>query len=325
MRKLILLLALTSTFSAAAAPSASAPASISKEGDLVIVKLTPDAEKRLRLKVATVEERAMPEVRLFAGEVVVPSGDAKEPMAPVVGGSFEQVLQLAERQASADGRIKEAEIRIELAKLTLERALQARKAEAESAQAVDAAKAALQIAEAGLAVAEAQRRLLGTPMGQIASSSRAWIRVPIYTGESGLLDEEADAAVSMLGASTKALAAKPVSGPPTANAVAGTIDRYYELPQGTRLQRGARVAVEIRVRGAETPSLVVPFNAVLHDIHGGEWVYERTSEHNYTRRRVRVKRVAQGQAVLASGPPPRSRIVTDGAAELFGTEFYTGR
>jgi hypothetical protein len=64
---------------------------------------------------------------------------------------------------------------------------------------------------------------------------------------------------------------------------------------------------------------------VLHDIHGGQWVYEQTAPHTYTRRRAQVARLAGGDAVLASGPPVGSKIVTDGSAELFGTEFMTGK
>ena len=41
---------------------------------------------------------------------------------------------------------------------------------------------------------------------------------------------------------------------------------------------------------------------------------------NRVRRRVQVSRVAGDQAVLATGPAVGSKIVTVGAAELFGTE-----
>ena len=40
----------------------------------------------------------------------------------------------------------------------------------------------------------------------------------------------------------------------------------------------------------------------------------------YARRRVVVRYVANGLAVLAAGPPVGTAVVTDGAAELFGTE-----
>jgi hypothetical protein len=56
------------------------------------------------------------------------------------------------------------------------------------------------------------------------------------------------------------------------------------------------------------------------DIHGGNWVYEQIAEREYVRRRVAVRYVSKGTAVLASGPPPGARVVVAGAAELFGTE-----
>jgi hypothetical protein len=37
-----------------------------------------------------------------------------------------------------------------------------------------------------------------------------------------------------------------------------------------------------------------------------------------------VAAVVGEQAALASGPPPGASVVTDGAAELFGTEFGAG-
>jgi hypothetical protein len=70
--------------------------------------------------------------------------------------------------------------------------------------------------------------------------------------------------------------------------------------------------------------LVVPFKAVLYDIHGGAWVYEEVAPHVYARKRVAVEFVDGDEAILAAGPHAGARIVTDGAAELFGTEFGVG-
>jgi cobalt-zinc-cadmium efflux system membrane fusion protein len=49
-------------------------------------------------------------------------------------------------------------------------------------------------------------------------------------------------------------------------------------------------------------------------------VYERTDHQTFVRQRVLVRYVSDDTAVLASGPPVGSKIVTAGAAELFGTE-----
>ena len=91
------------------------------------------------------------------------------------------------------------------------------------------------------------------------------------------------------------------------------------------LRAGERVALEIPTIESQSEALVLPFNAVLHDIHGGQWVYARTGDHSYTRRRIQVARVAGSDAILSSGPPAGTMVVTDGSAELFGTEFVTGK
>ena len=67
-------------------------------------------------------------------------------------------------------------------------------------------------------------------------------------------------------------------------------------------------------------SLTVPWSAVIHDIHGGTWVYEVVGERVYNRKRVVVRYVSGETAVLASRHPVGTKVVTAGAAELFGTE-----
>jgi hypothetical protein len=66
---------------------------------------------------------------------------------------------------------------------------------------------------------------------------------------------------------------------------------------------------------------VLPWSAVIHDIYGGQWVYEELGEGKFVRRRVEVEWVQDGHAVLRRGPPVGASIVTAGAAELSGTEF----
>lgn len=72
-------------------------------------------------------------------------------------------------------------------------------------------------------------------------------------------------------------------------------------------------------------SLVVQTSAIVRDIHGSEWVYENIAPHQYVRRRVEVRYVTGSQAVLARGPAQGAQVVVTGAAELFATEFSTGK
>lgn len=322
MKKLLPLLFAASLHAADSGGSASA--TITKEGDLVILTLKPEAEQALRLKTVPVEKRTVPAVRLFSGEVVTPLAAGGKAVAPVLGGTLDEVLRLADLQAAADGRILQAQVQIDAAKIAVERAQKMLSAEAGSVRGVDEAKATLQLAEAALTTAKAQRDLLGAPVGQ-GGTKRAWVRAAIYSGEAALLDAKAAASIRALVSGAKPMSASPVAGPPTANALTSTIDWYYELPADTPSRAGERVAVEIPTTDSKQEALVIPFHAVLHDIHGGHWVYAKTGEHSYTRKRIQVARLAGKDAVLASGPPAGTQIVTDGSAELFGTEFMTGK
>ncbi len=308
----------------AADPASPAPATLTREKDLVQLTLQPQAEQALRLKTVPVQKRAVPATRLFSGEVVTPLAANGKTVAPVLGGTLDEVLRLADLQAAAEGRILQARVQIDGARIAVERAQKMLSAEAGSVRNVDEAKTALALAEAALTTARAQRDLLGASVGQ-DGARRAWVRVAVYSGEAPLLDAKAPAAIRMLHAGAPPHAARPVSGPPTANAQTATLDWYYELPADTPVRAGERVAAEITASDSLREALVIPFSAVLHDIHGGQWVYAKTAEHTYMRRRIQVARVAGGDAVLASGPDAGTPVVSEGAAELFGTEFVTGR
>ncbi len=310
---------------APAAEAGAAPAVVTKEADLMVIILKPEAEQRLRLKVVPLERRAVPATRLLAGEVVTPLAADGARLAPVLGGTLDETLRMADQQAVADGRLRQAQVQVDAAKLALERAQKMRQAEAGSARVEDEARAALALAATALTTAQAQRELLGAPVTGTGAVQRCWVRVAIYSGEAARLDAQAAVTIRTLTGGDAGQSAKPVAGPPTANAQTATVDWYFELPAGAGWRVGERVAVEIPLRDSVAERLVVPASAVLHDIHGGQWVYEQTAAHTYTRRRIQVERLAGDLAVLGSGPAAGSKLVTDGAAELFGTEFMTGK
>ena len=64
----------------------------------------------------------------------------------------------------------------------------------------------------------------------------------------------------------------------------------------------------------------MPWGAIVTDIHGGTWVYEKVADRTYSRKRIGVRFVAGETAVLSNGPPAGTTVVVAGAAELFGTE-----
>ena len=64
---------------------------------------------------------------------------------------------------------------------------------------------------------------------------------------------------------------------------------------------------------------------MLYDAFGGTWVYEARDGGTFVRQRVALADLLGDTAVLRQGPPAGTRVVTTGAAELFGTEFGVGK
>jgi hypothetical protein len=181
----------------------------------------------------------------------------------------------------------------------------------------------------------------GAALFEVVNLDQMWVRVPVYVGELPDLDPTRAADVGCMTDRTgdPTRTAMPVHALPTANPMTGTADLCYSLdnrrgifaesvigfaactlPHRHNLYSpGERVGVSIPLKGTAT-NLTVPWPAVVYDYHGGTWVYQKSGPRTYTRRRVIVWYVTGGIAVLADGPPEGMEVVTDGAAELFGTE-----
>lgn len=319
---------------AASTPSPAQVLNPIKETDLTTVKVTARAETRLGIVTVAAERKHVGRSRLFGGTVVLPLAvigeDGQAPsiqFAPDPPTSSAEVLKLAETQTLADSAVIQAKVQHEAGRIAWERAETLLRAETGSQRAVDEARAVVQLAESTLKQAQLRRSLLGAPVSETASLDRVWVKVPIYVGDLADLEASREAQVGGLadrpGAPTRT--ARFAAGPPSADANAATVDWFYEVANSDHtLRLGQRVGVSLLLDGDEE-TLVVPWAAVLHDLHGGQWVYEATAPQTFVRRRVRVARVVGQDALLISGPEPGAEIVTDGAAELFGTEFGAGK
>jgi cobalt-zinc-cadmium efflux system membrane fusion protein len=161
------------------------------------------------------------------------------------------------------------------------------------------------------------------PLFEVMKFDPIWVRVPVYAGEASELQAAGSATIRGLAdkATSPGVAAKKAAAPPSAVPLSTTVDLYFEIPNPSGTYRpGERITAELPRRG-ETKSLVVPWSAIMHDIHGGTWLYEQTAEHTFVRRRVQVQYVSGTSAVLKEGPKPGTKVVTAGVVELFGTEF----
>lgn len=307
-----------------------APASvvrISDEGTLERVFLRPEAEGRLGIATAPLERRRLPRTRTLGGEVVVPTQlPGSEGRALVVGAALAPAdrLHAMDTLIAADEAVQRARIDVEAATAALARAERVQRAEAGSVRSVEEARARLEAARATLRAAEVRRK--GLAEATFGGGETLWVRAPVYVGDLALVAPERSALVTLIGEPMGASArrATAVAGPRAGNPDAASVDLFYAVDnRDGRLRPGEKVAVTIELNDGDE-ALVVPWAAVVHDVHGGEWVYEHVAPHAFARRRVQVRYVVGPDAVLASGPAAGASVVVAGAAELFGVEFATG-
>lgn len=305
-----------------------------KEMDLGTLTLTPEAEKRLGIETMVLERRKLPRTRLFSAEVILPvavsRGDSTQlspsyPMLPAL--SLAEGVRIAQLQIDADGQIEQAKVQLDASKAALARAEQMLRDKAGTVRTLDEARAQVGLAQTGLNTAQSRRDLLGPSLLGVSNPVRAWLRVPIYVGDLDRLDAEADAVITSLAgdnASTR-VRAKHVPTPSSATASGSTVDLFYEFENlGAALRLGQRVGIRLPLREDEE-SLVVRASALVHDLHGGAWVYENSSPHTYLRRRVQVRHILGDSVALIGSVKPGAAVVTTGVAELFGTEFGAGK
>ena len=268
-------------------------------------------------------------------------------------------LASSDRDQSIEARrtVETAQAETEAARMRLQRLEQLLADGAASVRSVEEARAQLQVSEAALnaarerlagvrqgpvgpqgeiaiqapldgviqtvSAASGQTVAASAPLLQIAQVSTLWVRVPVFAGDVNEIDASQPVSVRRLGDAAPTIARR-VTAPLKADPSAASVDLYYELPAtGAALRPGERVMVEIPLTSTQQ-GLVVPDAAVLYDIHGDAWVYEDLGGNAYARRRVQIARHAGDRAVIARGISEGAKVVTDGAAELFGTEFGAG-
>lgn len=305
--------------------------------------------------------KAPPGGELKAGQVVK-AGDVVFELTPLFTPDGRATLSAA--LADAEGQVNTAKAQAELARVALDRAKRVLKEGAGSQRQVDEADAASSVAERTLAAATARQAVLkrvvgdaeagtaapipltapqagilrlvsarpgqtvptGAALFEVADLSAVWVRVPLPVGDVDGLDRTADAQLGRLTLSaTRAPAfAKPIPAPPSANALAGTVDAFYEVPNPDgKWSPGQRLGLTIP-RTDSTASRTVPWSAVVVDVHGGTWVYERVGTRTYARRRAVVAYTVGTDAVLKDESPKElavgAVVVTNGVQELFGAE-----
>ncbi|MBX9656036.1 HlyD family efflux transporter periplasmic adaptor subunit [bacterium] len=274
-------------------------------------------------------------------------------------------MQVSQAKIDADGQVKQAQAQLDAADIALRRAEDLLRDQAGTAKAVDDARALHELAMKTLEAAAERKNAVadikldgvggkvtsfpivapktgqirnlfavadevvpaGSPLFDMTDFQHVWIRVPIYAGETGDLVNDTDGAVTLLSdkMGSHPREAKRVQTPPTATPQTAAVDFYFKLDnQDGSLRPGERVLVRLPLRESEN-GRVIPRASIIYDIYGGTWVYVQIAPHTFARQRVRVSHYVGDEALIDEGPAASSLVVTDGAAELFGTEFEFGK
>ena len=85
-----------------------------------------------------------------------------------------------------------------------------------------------------------------------------------------------------------------------------------------------RLGLEMTPITALADTEVVPYGAVVYDSDGKSWVYVSPKPRTYVRTRIAISDVVGDTVTLSAGPAVGTRVVTRGAAELYGAEAEIG-
>jgi hypothetical protein len=159
----------------------------------------------------------------------------------------------------------------------------------------------------------------GTVVAATAGRPSVSVRVTLPAATAGSVDASRSARILSLGGQEGLVA--PATAPPQDVAPGGGGALYYRLDgAGPGLHAGQQLRVQLEQRGGGRQK-TVPYSAVIYWIDGGTWVYMRTGPLAFVRTPIEIQEVDGDVAILSSGPPVGTQVVSIGGQELLGTEF----
>lgn len=181
---------------------------------------------------------------------------------------------------------------------------------------------------------------VGAPLIAIAGTGR-WVRATFAASDGRYLGSLHSVHARRVGTSLQ-VPLTPMLSPPSADVTRGTVDLFFLLPAETTWTPGERILVDVTAAPSETETTSgaseatstvrsVPINSVIRDPEGSAWVYEQLNEdgddghRSFRRRRVNPIRREGDRMLLASGVLVGARVVSVGAAEIWGFELGADR
>jgi hypothetical protein len=129
------------------------------------------------------------------------------------------------------------------------------------------------------------------------------------------------ASALLLSACGQAATEQAESGPALVEPIDGSTLKRLTLTDEAAERIGIETAAAATGTGGQT---LVPTNTVLYDENGQAWVYTNPEGNVFVRAKVTIVDTNGDKTVLSAGPPPETRVVTVGVAELYGTELGVG-
>ena len=161
------------------------------------------------------------------------------------------------------------------------------------------------------------------------AADEAWIRLALSEDEWDRVAKDKPARVLPLatrGKLKRELMALPSTLPPLEDPKRTMLTLYYVVKgKDHGLKANDRMRVELQLKGDDRKRKVVPYSALYYDGKGTPWVYANTKPLTFERKRVEVERIEGDDAVLKDGPSVGTRVVTVGAALLYGAEVIFKR
>jgi multidrug efflux pump subunit AcrA (membrane-fusion protein) len=284
------------------------------EGDLKRLVLTEDAVRRLAIKTDQVRDAQVARKRVIGGEVMaVP--EASTTLTASSAGTI---------AAPTSGSIPAIGTQLSSGQIILR--LIPSGGTSKTPVDLKAPRAAVLTR---MNVAAGQTVEAGQQLFEVADTSKVLVHVPVYMSDLDKVDRSQPASVLPLAQGDTAspgITANLVEQPSVGTTQTATQGLYYMVDSANHgLIPGRRVRVEFTLTGGGAQQKVIPYASVIYDLKGDTWAYMNPAPLTFVRGHIAVDYIEGDLAVLSDGPAAGTAVVTDGAAELYGTETGIGK